>query len=185
MNILWKLELHHGKRDDNDPRWNDIISCVPLPTAHFSGLFDILVVNALARVQRFDDAHQMIAGIAEAAEATPSFSRKQSLQLIALPIAHASVAFQRAEFSKAVELLSPIMHHHFGIKCDQAQGDDDEREAADDFLLPPISCLGGSSEQREVLHEMFALSLLRLGRKEEAAAYNVMAGLPIPVTKSL
>lgn len=45
-----------------------------------------------------------------------------------------------------------------------------------------IAVLGGSSEQREVLHELYVRVLLACGYVEQARAHNIAARLPIPIS---
>jgi len=168
----------------NDTRWLDILHHVKFPTAHYDPLFDVLVLHALGRCGWYQPntstaspssvrytVEQMISDIEQAVKQTGDPQRRMALEQSWLPVCYGVAAADRGEFDVALRHLQPVMDG----SVLNANG------VADSSSGASVAVLGGSCEQREVLHELYVRCLLAQGRLDPARAYNAAAKLPIPI----
>jgi len=164
--LLWKLELRLVRRafilnlcsPDLDERWKSIANAIRLPTTHWDPLFDVIVTHTLLRAQRKEDA-QIHVDATKAAIATQPEPRRSQLDSVLSPILDAILSFGNAAnttVGKASTILHPFVR--------------DRQRAAD------IRFLGGSSEQRAVLHE-FILEVMLAEEQWDDAITEVSAHL--------
>lgn len=152
LGLLLKYELRREKYGEENPlvlRWANVLEYVVLPVRSLDPLHDVLVVHALTRLGRLDEAEAAVnTTMREYVEAQQDAARRDALTVQWLGYARGVLAAGRGDWSAAADLISQALATGGG------------------------AAMGGSNEQREVLHEFLLLSFEKSGQLERAEAYR-------------
>ncbi|CAA0121329.1 Uncharacterised protein [Halioglobus japonicus] len=144
LGLLLKYELRRAVYGVDNPvasRWASVLEYVALPVRSLDPLHDVLVVHALVRLGRLDEAEVAVnTTMREYVEAQQDVSRRNDLTVQWLGYARGVLAAGRGDWGEAAELITQALATHGG------------------------AAMGGSNEQREVLHEFLLLALDNSGQ---------------------
>lgn len=144
LGLLLKYELYRGVYGDENPiasRWVSVLEHVVLPVRALDPLHDVFVVHALVRLGRLDEAETAVnTTMREYVEGQQDATRRDDLAMQWLGYARGVLAAGRGDWDTASNLMMEAL---------SAQGG---------------AAMGGSNEQREVLHEFLLLALEESGQ---------------------
>jgi hypothetical protein len=139
--LLWRMEL---RGIDVGDRWADLADHVQGRTReHVQPFLDLHYLYALARDGRDGKVDEMLASLAEHAEAAPELLRP-ALTEVAVPAARGMAAYARGDYAGAYPELARA--------------------------TPRLQEIGGSHAQRDLFVQTWLDTLLRTGHADEAAA---------------
>lgn len=157
LGLLLKFELRRGMYSDDNPlasRWPNVLQHVVLPVRVLDPLHDVLVVHALVRLGRLDEADTAVnTTMHEYVEEQQDAARRNDLAVQWLGYARGVLAAGRGDWGTASDLMMQALSRHGG------------------------AAMGGSNEQREVLHEFLLLALQKSGQLDEYHVYKRKHGL--------
>jgi tetratricopeptide (TPR) repeat protein len=152
LGLLLKYELRRNKYGQQNPlasRWASVVEYVALPVRSLDPLHDVLVVHALTRLGRFDEAETAVnTTMRDYIELQQEAARRDDLTVQWLGYARGVLAAGRGDWAGAADLIARALATGGG------------------------AAMGGSNEQREVLHEFLLLALEKSGQFAQAVAYR-------------
>ena len=152
LGLLLKYELRRGLYKEDNPlasRWANVLEHLVLPVCVLDPLHDVLVVHALVRLGRLNEAETAVnTTMREYVESQQDETRRNDLALQWLGYARGVLAAGRGDWQTASDLMLQALHPHGG------------------------AAMGGSNEQREVLHEFMTLAYDRSGRFSNARSIS-------------
>ena len=160
MDLLWKLELRNKTYPGSseapelpqgafDTRWQELVGHVISNThQHYDPLYDLLLLHTLCRTGHLEKAKEMLDSMAKSAEGTKAPERKKDLEEVWIPTGQAILHYNEGKMIEAYHLLEGIVHR--------------------------MHIVGGSLEQREVLHEMYIDILMCGGKATHQAALSFL-----------
>ncbi|MER6951263.1 tetratricopeptide repeat protein [Nonomuraea sp. NPDC000554] len=139
--LLWRLLLEGSPEEK---RWRALADAWPVRVAEpFYAFNDMHAVMSYVGAGRFQDAEELIRGReAYLAEPRPGVTNQAMTARVGLPVCRALVAFGKADYDAAVDLLYPIRHR--------------------------VNEFGGSHAQRDAVQKTLLEATLRGGRLDLA-----------------
>jgi hypothetical protein len=157
LGLLLKYELRRDVYGNDNPvasRWASVLKHVMLPVCVLDPLHDVLVVHALVRLGRLGEAETAVnTTMRKYVEAQQDATRRNDLAEQWLGYARGVLAAGHGDWDTASSLMMQALSAHGG------------------------AAMGGSNEQREVLHEFLLLALDESGQFDKYHAYRRKLGL--------